>query len=75
MCFGKAVLSLPRIVARRPIGRCAVHQDRRWTPIRHAQEERLRELEGLTPFQAVKFALGQRIRKTRSRPQGTKEKA
>lgn len=49
----------------------AVNQDRRWTPVRLAQEERLRELEGLTPTQAVKFALGQRIRKTRA---GRKQK-
>lgn len=45
----------------------AVNQDRRWTPIRQAQEQRLRELEALGPLTAVKFALGQRIRETRGR--------
>ncbi|MFL6061017.1 MAG: DUF6270 domain-containing protein [Marmoricola sp.] len=45
----------------------AVNQERRWGPILSRQEERLRELEGLSPLQAAKFALGQRIRKTRGR--------
>jgi hypothetical protein len=45
----------------------AVNQAERWTPIRAAQEERLRELEALGPLAAVKFALGQRIRETRGR--------
>lgn len=45
----------------------AVNQQRRWGPILARQEERLRELEGLSPAQAVKFAIGQRIRKTRAR--------
>lgn len=45
----------------------AVNTAERWTPIRTAQDERLRELESLSPVQAVKFALGQRIRETRGR--------
>jgi hypothetical protein len=45
----------------------AVNQANRWTPIRIAQDTRLRELEALSPLQAVKFALGQRIRETRVR--------
>lgn len=44
----------------------AVNQERRWGPLRSAQEERIRELEALGTFQAVKFAIGQRIRKTRA---------
>lgn len=45
----------------------AVNQDIRWTPIRAAQDERIAELEGLSLAQAVKFAIGQRIRETRVR--------
>ncbi|MET3961449.1 hypothetical protein ABIE44_001383 [Marmoricola sp. OAE513] len=45
----------------------AVNQAVRWTPIRRALEERVRELEGLGPATAVKFAIGQRIRETRRR--------
>lgn len=45
----------------------AVNQHTRWAPIRHAQDERIRELEALSTAKAVKFAIGQRIRETRSR--------
>lgn len=45
----------------------AVNQETRWAPIRRKQDERIRELEGLSPVAAVKFAIGQRIRETRGR--------
>lgn len=45
----------------------AVNQAVRWTPIRAAQDQRIRELEALGPVAAVKFAIGQRIRETRGR--------
>lgn len=48
--------------------RQAVALEARWAPVRAAGERRIRELEGLGRFAAVKFAIGQRIRKTRDRP-------
>lgn len=44
----------------------AVNDAARWTPLRRTLEERIRELEGLRGWRAVKFAIGQRIRKTRA---------
>jgi len=45
----------------------ATNQAARWTPIRNTQADRIRELEGLSLPQAVKFAIGQRIRETQGR--------
>lgn len=45
----------------------AVNQDVRWRPVWKGQDQRIRELEALSPLRAAKFALGQRIRETRGR--------
>nr|WP_281274039.1 DUF6270 domain-containing protein [Nocardioides marmoriginsengisoli] len=45
----------------------AAAQTERWTPVLARQQARAEELAGLGAARAVKFAIGQRIRKTRAR--------
>jgi hypothetical protein len=45
----------------------AVRYARQWTETTGAEEERIRELEGLGVLRSVKFALGQRVRQARAR--------
>jgi hypothetical protein len=52
----------------------AVRYARQWTETTRAEEERIRELEGLGVLRSVRFALGQRVRQARAQKDPAKEK-